>query len=114
MRGEANRLLFDASEVLLAAKHLIGRQGINQSVPNEVTYLNLLFEEYELIKTEGSWSESFQPAEHALNVFESEQREDLFMLFPELKIEKDIEDYAWARLSLKGFGADLLCFELQF
>jgi hypothetical protein len=32
------------------------------------------------------------------------------MLFPELKTEKDIEDYAWARLSLKGFGADLLCF----
>ena len=83
MRGEANRLLFDASEVLLAAKHLIGRQGINQSVPNEVTYLNLLFEKYELIKTEGTWGESFQPAEHALNVFESEQREDLFMLFPE-------------------------------
>ena len=87
MRGEANRLLFDASEVLLAAKHLIGRQGINQSVPNEVTYLNLLFE--------------------------SEQTEDLFMLFPELKTEKDIEDYAWARLSLKGFGVDLLCAELQ-
>ena len=59
MCGEANHLLFDASEVLLAAKHLTGRLGINQSVPNEVTYLNLLFEEYELIKTDGTLSESF-------------------------------------------------------
>ncbi len=113
MRGEMNRLLFDASEVLLAAKHLVGRPGMTQSVPNSFIYLNLMFEEHELIMSEGVWTDSFQPAEHAMKAVESDQRDELFTLFPELKTVRGIESYGSARQSLKGFESEILRAELQ-
>lgn len=112
MIGEMNRLLFDTSEVLVAAKHLVGRPGITQSVPNSVTYLHLMFESHELILSDGAWTESFQPAEHALNGVESDQRDELLAIFPELKTPKGLRDYAPVRLALKRFEAEYLCAEL--
>ncbi len=112
MIGEMNRLLFDTGEVLVAAKHLVGRPGITQSVPNSVTYLHLMFEAHELILSDGAWTESFQPAEHALNGVESDQREELFAIFPELKSPEALQNFAAARRSLKRFEAEYLCAEL--
>lgn len=112
LRGELNRLLFDESEVLVAAKHLLGRLGITQSVPNSVTYLHMMFQEHELIMSDGAWTESFQPAEHALRGVESDQRDELFDIFPELKTAEGLHDYSAARRSLKRFETEILCAEL--
>lgn len=112
LAGEAPRLLFDAPEVLVAAKHLVGRRGITQSVPNAVTYMHLMFEEHQLIMSNGAWTESFQPAEHALRGVESTQRDELLTLFPELKTTTGLQAYGAARLSLKGYEAELLTAEL--
>ncbi|MGH1578029.1 Hint domain-containing protein [Planktotalea sp.] len=112
MQGEMNRILFDTPEVLLAAKHLVGRPGITQKVPNSVTYLHMMFENHEVIMSEGAWSESFQPATHALQGVESSQRDELFSIFPELKTAKGLQDYSAARRSLKGFESEILVAEL--
>lgn len=110
--GEMNRILFDTPEVLVAAKHLVGRPGITQSVPNSVQYVHLLCEDHEVLLSNGMWSESFQPAEHALRGVESEQRDELFAIFPELKSREGIDAYQAARLSLRGFEAEILRAEL--
>ncbi|MGB7318929.1 MAG: Hint domain-containing protein [Planktotalea sp.] len=112
MLGQMNRLLFDTSEVLIAAKHLVGRPGITQSVPSSVKYLHLMFEAHEVIMSDGAWTESFQPAEHALNGVESAQRDELFSIFPELMTQKGLHNYGAARRSLKRFEAEILCAEL--
>lgn len=112
IREDVNNLLFDTPEVLLAAKHLVGRPGITQTAPNTVTYLHLMFENHELIMSDGAWSESFQPAEYALKGVESEQRDELLTLFPELQTIEGLENYAAVRRSLKGFESQLLIAEL--
>ncbi len=112
IREDVNNLLFDTPEVLLAAKHLVGRPGIIQTAPNTVTYLHLMFENHELIMSDGAWSESFQPAEYALKGVESEQRDELLTLFPELQTIEGLENYAAVRRSLKGFESQLLIAEL--
>ena len=112
MVGEMNRLMFDTSEVLVAAKHLLGRPGITQSVTNSVTYMHLMFEDHEVIMSNGAWTESFQPAEYSLRGVESDQRDELLAIFPELKTPEGLQDYAAARRSLKRFEAALLCAEL--
>ena len=112
MREDVNNMLFDTPEVLIAAKHLVGRPGITQATPKAVTYMHLMFEDHELIMSDGTWTESFQPAEYSLNGVESEQRNELLAIFPELKTSEGLQNYTSARRSLKGFEADLLMSEL--
>jgi len=71
-----------------------------------------MFENHELIMSDGAWSESFQPAEYALKGVESEQRDELLTLFPELQTIEGLENYAAVRRSLKGFESQLLIAEL--
>lgn len=112
MVGEMNRLMFDTSEVLVAAKHLLGRPGITQSVTNSVTYMHLMFEDHELIMSDGAWTESFQPGEYSLQGVESAQRRELLTIFPELKTDEGLRKYETARRALRGFESKLLCAEL--
>lgn len=78
-------VMMNAPEVLMSAQSLLGHKGVAQSVPNGVTYLHLMFEQHELIMSEGAWSESFQPTKAAISGVESQQKADLFTLFPDLK-----------------------------
>lgn len=105
--SETTRMLFDESEVLIAAKHLVGRPGISQSVPNGVSYIHLMFDAHQLVLSNGAWTESFLPATHALKGVEDSQRDELFAIFPELKETRNRDSFAAARRSLKGFESRL-------
>lgn len=46
-------------EMLVAAKYLLGRQGIHADLPlNGVSYLHLLFDRHEILRAHGLWCES--------------------------------------------------------
>ncbi len=67
-----------------------------------------MFDQHEVVLSNGSWTESFQPGEQTLGDMDTEQREEIFMLFPELRDAEGIAAYQAARRSLKKHEAKLL------
>ncbi|CUH78600.1 Hint domain-containing protein [Tropicibacter naphthalenivorans] len=109
MSGAAIQLLFGEEEVLVAACHLVGRPGIEQVCPKAgVTYVHFMFDRHELVMSDGTWTESFQPGDLSLAGLDTDQRAELLALFPELAKSSGQEAYGAARMSLKAFQARLL------
>lgn len=77
-------LYFEESEVLVAAKHLVGVPGVARSKARPVSYIHFMCARHEVVRANGAWAESFLPGDHAVTQIEKEQRAELFRLFPEL------------------------------
>jgi hypothetical protein len=103
--GPRAELLFGENEVLVAAKHLVGMAGVEQRVSKSVSYIHILFDEHEIVRADGAWSESFQPGEMTLEGLGAEQRAEILALFPELATGAS---FPAARLSLKAKEARVL------
>ncbi|WP_415920388.1 Ig-like domain-containing protein [Tateyamaria sp. SN6-1] len=108
MSGEKTELYFDESEVLVAAKHLTGMDGIDVVDVSATTYIHVMFEQHEVILSDGAWTESFQPGDMTLGAMGDAQRAEILALFPELETADGIEAYTAARRSLKKHEARLL------
>ena len=107
IEGAAAELLFGEAEVLVAAKHLLGRAEVTRALPTEgVTYIHLLFDRHEIVQSDGIWTESFQPAERMLSAMEAEVRAEVLALFPTLVASA--KGYGAARLSLKAHEVQVL------
>jgi len=108
MANDKTALYFEEREVLAAAKHLTGLEGVDIVDVSHTTYIHILFDQHEVILSDGSWTESFQPGDMSLAGIGNAQRQEILELFPELATRQGIEDYASARRSLKKHEAKLL------
>ncbi|CUI79270.1 hypothetical protein TA5114_02658 [Cognatishimia activa] len=108
--NDANALLFDERETLVAAKHLVGKTGVERAAVSSVSYYHILFENHEVVLGNGAWSESFQPGDYSVTTLTEEQRKEIFTLFPELEIEGALKEFAAARRSLDKKEASLVRF----
>ncbi|MQQ07286.1 type I secretion protein [Epibacterium sp. SM1979] len=106
--NDKTALYFEDREVLVAAKHLVGLEGVDAVEADSVTYIHFMFDQHEVVLSDGSWTESFQPGDQTLRGLDSAQRAEIFALFPELKSETGREAYVAARRSLKKHEARLL------
>jgi len=106
--NDKTALYFEESEVLVAAKHLTGLDGVDEVGTMGVTYLHFMFDNHEVVLSNGAWTESFQPGDYTLEGIGNAQRDEIFDLFPELQSEAGINSYASARRSLKKHEARLL------
>lgn len=105
--GARAEMFFGEAEVLVAATHLAGHDGIARLTPREgISYIHLLFDRHEIIRSDGAWSESFQPGNRTLNGMDAEQRHEVLELFPELAREGVA--YPAARITLKYHEARVL------
>lgn len=105
--GQHAEMMFGEYEVLVPAVHLVGQPGIERdSAPQ--TYVHLMFDEHQIIRADGAWSESFQPGAKTLAGIGEEQRAEIFALFPQLANDAGQEAYVSARLSLKEHEARAL------
>ncbi|SHG22606.1 Hint domain-containing protein [Cognatishimia maritima] len=82
-------LLFGEAEVLVAAKHLVGREGISRDAATTVSYVHIMFDQHEIVQSDGIWTESFRPGQQALAGMDTAQQEEIFALFPELRSHPD-------------------------
>ncbi|MBZ8119509.1 Hint domain-containing protein [Roseovarius sp. LXJ103] len=108
INNEKSALYFEDREVLVAAKHLTDLEGVDTVDTDAVTYIHFMFDQHEVVLSNGSWTESFQPGEQTLGDMDTEQREEIYMLFPELRDADGIAAYQAARRSLKKHEAKLL------
>ncbi|MEZ5715160.1 MAG: Hint domain-containing protein [Paracoccaceae bacterium] len=108
MTGDKAQLYFEEREVLAAAKHLTDLPGVDEVGTLGVTYVHFMFDQHEVVLSNGAWTESFQPGQGVLNGLNDPQRDEILALFPELATIDGIEDYAAARRSLKKHEARLL------
>lgn len=83
VRGPKTQLLFGASEVLVAAKHLCGWPGIDIDISNQpVEYVHLLMDRHEILIAEGAMAESLFLGEEALYTISSDALRELAEIFP--------------------------------
>ncbi|MGO4909319.1 Hint domain-containing protein [Pseudorhodobacter sp. W20_MBD10_FR17] len=106
--NDRTALYFDEREVLVAAKHLIGGKGIFEVESIGTTYIHLMFDQHEVVLSDGAWTESFQPGDYTLQGMGNAQRSEILELFPELNTAKGLENYGAARRTLKKYEARLL------
>lgn len=108
INSERASLYFEEREVLAAAKHLTGLNGVDVVESSSVSYIHFMFDQHEVVLSNGSWTESFQPGEQVLDGMGNEQRDEIYNLFPELREAEGLENYQAARRSLKKHEAKLL------
>lgn len=101
-------LYFEEREVLVAAKHLTSLDGVDEVISNGVAYIHIMFDQHEVVLSNGAWTESFQPGDYSLRGIGDAQRAEILELFPELEHADGIKGYASARRSLKRHEAALL------
>jgi Ca2+-binding RTX toxin-like protein len=106
--SDKTALYFEEREVLVAAKHLTDREGIDPVEVSGTTYIHLMFDQHEVILSDGAWTESFQPGDMTLGAMGDAQRQEILELFPELATREGLESYGAARRSLKRYEAKLL------
>ncbi|WP_114964729.1 Hint domain-containing protein [Alkalilacustris brevis] len=106
--GPMLELTMGLDEALVPAKHLINDSTISRDrSERQVTYYHLLFDQHEIITSDGMPTESFHPGKWGVGVMEESARQELLRLFPELEHGADRFGPA-ARTSLKKDEAALL------
>jgi CshA-type fibril repeat protein len=106
--NDRTALYFDEHEVLVSAKHLVGSTGVHAVESMQTTYIHFMFDQHEVVLSNGAWTESFQPGDYTLNGMGNAQRNEIFELFPDLKSKEGLEGYTAARKTLKRHEARLL------
>lgn len=108
IKGAVARDLFNAPEVLVAARDLVDhdRVSVDLSV-REVTYVHMLLPQHEIVFANGVESESFHPASAALSTLDAQDRARLAAMLPE--VETRPESYGtYARRNLSASEAAIL------
>jgi hypothetical protein len=106
--NEKVNLYFNETEVLASAKHLVGLDGIHKVNVVGTTYIHFMFDQHEVVLSDGSWTESFHPGDYTLKGIGRDQRDEILTLFPELKEKEGLDNYQAARRSLKKHEAQIL------
>ncbi|MFN3972658.1 MAG: Hint domain-containing protein [Gemmobacter sp.] len=106
--NDRTALYFEDHEVLVAAKHLVGANGVHSVDAAGTTYLHMMFDRHEVVLANGAWTESFQPGDYTLKGMGNAQRTEIFEIFPELATETGLAGYQAARRTLKKHEAALL------
>ncbi|PSL20601.1 Hint domain-containing protein [Shimia abyssi] len=107
VKPEQSELFFYEPEVLVAAKGLIGLDGVQRLNVETVTYVHILFDRHEIVFANGASSESFLPGPQAMDALEAATRAEVLELFPELDLEVGAVPEA-ARACLKQHEAAIL------
>lgn len=85
LRSAIAQRMFSADELLVAAKDLTGVPGIEQVQDVDcVTYIHLLFDQHEVLLSNGAETESLYPGPQAL-ISLGEAAQEVFELFPALQ-----------------------------
>jgi hypothetical protein len=80
--GAVCELLFGAEEVLVPAIQLLGWRNVRQRM-QALTYVQIMFDRHQIVRTQGLWLESHQPSRHGIAGIPDAQCAQMLRLFPE-------------------------------
>jgi hypothetical protein len=101
-------LLFGSAEVLAAAVDLVNDRDIVQVYDLEpVTYVHFMFDRHQVVLADGIWAESLRPGPAVLATLGRAAQEELFALFPQLRLA-DKPPFDAARPLLRTWEAKVL------
>ena len=101
-------LMFGTHEVLVAARDLVDGKHVKTRAGGRVEYVHILFDDHQVVWSDGLLSESFLPGPQTTRCFEKERIAEICAIFPELN-PKTGEGYGPAvRPTLKRYEARLL------
>jgi hypothetical protein len=108
VRGPAARALFNEDEVLVAAEDLVNDQSVLvDAVAREVTYVHLMLDRHNIVFANGIETESFHPANTALDTLDPRDRARLLSLMPEAELNP-MAYGGYARRNLSASEAAIL------
>lgn len=85
VRSKITKRMFDAAEVLVAAKHLLGLPGISLANDvDEVTYLHFLCDRHEVVFANGAPTETLLAGQIAMRSLDRDSLAEIQSLFPDL------------------------------
>ncbi len=85
LSGHIAELVTGEAEVFAPAHHFVGLPGIVQDIGAAgASYIHLLFDRHEVIRSAGLWTESFQPGLATVAGMDAAQLDELNTLFPGL------------------------------
>ena len=106
--GDPAQRHFDEAEVFVAATHLTNATGIKPLETLRVTYLHFMFDQHQVVMSDGAWTESFQPADNTLGALGQAAHDEIMALFPALATPDGVASYVAARRTLTVDEAQLL------
>jgi Hint domain len=106
--NDRTALQFNDTEVLVAAKHLVGGLSVRSIDSMGTTYIHFMFDRHEVVLSDGIWTESFQPTDTSLKGFGNSQRAEIFEIFPDLKTAEGRVAFGSARKTLTKAEASSL------
>jgi len=101
--GPEADLMFGVHEVLAPAIHMVGIPGVEADSADAVSYIHIMCRRHQVVRSDGLWSESFQPGDLSLAGLDEAQRAELLALFPDLASVAGRRDYVAARRSLHRY-----------
>ncbi len=87
------KLHFGSYQVLVPAKSLINGSTVIQANVTQTTYIHILFDQHEIIVSDMMETESFLPNPHILGSLEAAVQDEIFEIFPELRLRTPIDHY---------------------
>lgn len=108
IRDSLAEILFGEGEVLVAARDLVNDTTIRRVEGGMVTYVHILFDQHQVVYSEGLETESFLPGPQIARSFEAEVVAEITALFPELDPLTGRGYSQAARRTLRSFEARLL------
>ena len=101
-------LLFGEDEVLAPAKALLNDSSVTiDRKSGKVTYYHFMFDQHEIVYSNGVESESFHPSTGAVDTLDDAKRDELFKLFPKLEVDEDAFGPK-ARATLRPYEVEML------
>ena len=102
-----SEILFGTNELLASAQSLVNDSTIIRQEMEEVEYFHILFDQHEIVFSNGAPTESFHPGDADVGTMAQESRDEIYSLFPELALDQ--ESYGpSARATLRPQEAALL------
>jgi len=108
LESDLAEMLFGEPEVLVAAKHLVNDRTVRPLEGAEVTYVHLLFDEHQVVYSEGLPTESFLPGPAVTGGMEEDAMDEIATLFPEICAETGEGYGPAAKRVLKAHEAEIL------
>lgn len=108
IRDARAELYFGETEVLVAARDLVNDHTIRPVEGGMVDYVHMLFDQHEVVYSEGLETESFLPGPQLNRSFEAEMVREICSIFPEIDPETGAGYSSAARTTLKRYEARIL------